>query len=86
LDVFVVAYLDDVVIYSAREEDHEEHVRQVLRALVGARLYYKLSKCLFGVHEIDFLGYIANVHGVTMEKSRVATIFDWPEPTNIREI
>jgi transposase InsO family protein len=86
LDVFVVVYLDDVVIYSTREEDHEEHVRQVLKALIEAGLYCKLSKCSFGVHEIDFLGYIVNVCGVTMEKSRVATILDWPEPTNIREV
>jgi hypothetical protein len=46
-----------------------------------AGLCCKLSKCSFGVYEIDFLGYIVNVHGVTMEKSRVVTILDWPEPT-----
>ena len=86
LDVFVVVYLDDMVIYSAREEDHEEHVRKVLEALIEAGLYCKLSKCVFGVREIDFLGYIVNTDGVAMEKSRVSTIQDWPEPQSIHEI
>ena len=74
LDVFVVVYLDNMVIYSAREEDHEEHIWKVLKALIEAGLYCKLSKCVFGIREIDFLRYIVNTDGVAIEKSQVLTI------------
>ena len=57
-----------------------------MEALIEAGLYYKLSKCIFGVREIDFLRYIVNTDGVAMEKSRVSTIQDWPEPQSIHEI
>jgi len=86
LDVFVVVYLDDIVVYSSREEDHEGHVRKVLEALVEAGLYVKLSKCHFSAREIDFLGYRVSTEGISMEPSRVETILSWPEPQSKRDI
>jgi transposase InsO family protein len=86
LDVFVVAYLDDLVIYSKREEDHEEHVRLVLKALMDAGLYCKLSKCTFSAREIELLGYVVSDKGVSMSKSRLNPILDWPEPRSIKDI
>ena len=75
-----------MVIYLAREEDHEEHIWKILEALIEAGLYYKLSKYVFGICKIDFLGYIVNINGVTIEKSWVLTIQDWPESQSIYEI
>ena len=62
--MFVVAYMDDLVIYSKREEDHEEHIRLVLKALMEAGLYCKLSKCTFSAREIELLGYIVSDKGI----------------------
>ena len=86
LDVFVVVYLDDIVVYSSREEDHEGHVRAVLKALAEAGLYVKLSKCHFSAREIDFLGYQVSTEGISMESSRVETILSWPEPESKHDI
>jgi len=86
LDVFVVVYLDDIVVYSRDETKHVEQVRQVLANLREAGLYLKLSKCFFHVREINFLGFMISSEGVSMEVSRVETILSWPKPTNRVEI
>ena len=54
LNMFLIVYLDDIVIYSNTLEDHLEHLRQVLDALRMNELYAKLHKCIFGKPEIEF--------------------------------
>ena len=58
LDRFVLVYLDDILIYSTSDDEHERHLRCVFDRLRKLVLYAKLSKCEFGVHEVDYLGYI----------------------------
>jgi Reverse transcriptase (RNA-dependent DNA polymerase) len=86
LDIFCIAYLDDIMVYSERVEDYEEHVRKVLERLRQYSLYAKLSKCLFSVEELEFLDYIIGILGISMDYRRVATIRDWLTPTIYREI
>ena len=74
-----------MVVYSKREEDHEGHVRLVLKFLINAGLYRKLSKCTFGAREIELLGYVVSDKGVSMSKSRPNMILDWPEPWSIKD-
>ena len=47
LDKFVIVFLDDILIYSTSEEEHEENLRMVLQVLREHKLYAKLSKCIF---------------------------------------
>jgi hypothetical protein len=74
LDVFVIAYLYDIVVYSNTVEEHRKHVRTVLKALLKAGLYLKLRKCKFNAKEIRFLRFIITPEEVRMEKDRIATI------------
>ena len=67
LDITVIVYLDDVLVFSRNPSQHEKHVREVLKALLKAGLYAKLSKCLFSVTRIPFLGFILTDEGVEME-------------------
>jgi hypothetical protein len=48
LDKFIVVFINDILVYSKDEEEHEEHLRLVLQKLQDHRLYAKLSKCEFG--------------------------------------
>jgi hypothetical protein len=86
LDIICIAFLDDIMVYSERVKDHIEHVLKILERLKQYSLYAKLSKCLFSVIEVEFLGYIMGVAGVLMDLRRVATIRDWPTPTTYCEI
>ena len=86
LDIFAIAYLDDIVIYSQNEEEHIKHVRRVLERLREAKLYLKLSKCVFHAREINYLGFLISPDGISVDRSRVETILSWPEPKNIHDI
>jgi Reverse transcriptase (RNA-dependent DNA polymerase) len=86
LDIFYIIYLDDIMVYSERVEDHEEHVRKVLERLRQYNLYIKLLKYLFSVEELEFLGYIIRILGISMDYRRVAIIRDWPTLIIYREI
>jgi hypothetical protein len=61
LDRFVVVFIDDILIYSKSDSDHEEHLRLVLQKLRHHRLYAKFSKCEFWIDEEPFLGHIISI-------------------------
>lgn len=74
IDVFVIVYLDDILIYSKEEHLHTEHVTKVLGQLDKYGLFCKLEKYEFDVKEVEFLGYIVSQKGIKMNETRVATI------------
>ena len=67
LDIFVIVFLDDILIYSMEESQHKQHVQIVLKALLVAELFTKLLKCLFSVKHVLFLRYIITDTGVEMK-------------------
>jgi hypothetical protein len=58
LDKFVVVFIDDILIFSKDEEEHDEHLRLVLQKLRENQLYAKLNKCECWLKEVSFLGHI----------------------------
>ncbi|SLM35424.1 Reverse transcriptase domain [Lasallia pustulata] len=71
LDITCVVYLDNILIFSKNESDHEEHVQQVLAALRHYDLHLKISKCSFNTTEVDFLGFRTNTEGIFMDPERI---------------
>ena len=86
VDVTCVVYLDDILIYSEKKEDHDNHVKEVLERLRQHRLYINLKKCDFDSPQVEFLGFIVSTGGVAMDAQRVQSVVDWPEPDSIRAI
>jgi hypothetical protein len=80
LDVFVTAYLDDILIYSNSLEEYRKHVVKVLEALSEADLHLKPKKCEFRQREVKYLGFIISTSRTKMDPAKVATIQEWPEP------
>jgi hypothetical protein len=74
MDEFVVVYLDDILIFSKNQEDHNKHVRLVTTTLREHGLYAKLEKCEFDKSSVAFLGYVISPDGIFMDKSKVETI------------
>jgi hypothetical protein len=86
LDKFMVVFIDDNLIYSQNEQEHEEHLRKVLQRLRDCQLYAKLSKCEFWISEVLFLGHIINREGLAIDPKKVTTILDWKAPKDVRGI
>ena len=86
LDDFVLSFIDNIVVYSQTIEAHTGQVRQVLQKLREAKLYVKLSKCIFDAEEIDFLGFKVGQFGIGMVPSKVDTIATWPVPLTHCEV
>jgi hypothetical protein len=86
LDKFIVVFIDDILICSQNEHEHEEHLRKVLQRLRDCQLYAKLSKCEFWISEVLFLGHIINRDGLAMDPKKVAAILDWKAPKDVHGI
>jgi hypothetical protein len=73
LDKFVVVFIDDILVYSRNEEEHEEHLRHGLQKLRENQLYAKLSKCEFWLREVSFLGHVITGGGIAVIQGRLET-------------
>ncbi|KAK3548637.1 hypothetical protein QTP70_015934 [Hemibagrus guttatus] len=83
---WVIAYIDDILVYSAFLEEHVLHVREVLSRLQQHHLYVKLEKCEFHRSTVTFLGYVVSRRGVEMDEVNVRAVTDWSAPTTVREL
>ena len=86
LDVFVIVYLDNLLIYSKSEQEHIEHVKMVLEKLSQRNLLLKPEKCEFYRKEVEFLGYVVDIDGVRMDVAKIEAVLQWPTPTTIKEV
>ncbi|KAL0195822.1 hypothetical protein M9458_009394, partial [Cirrhinus mrigala] len=86
LNKYVIAYIDDILVYSKSKEEHVNHVRTVLSRLLQNQLYVKAEKCEFHVHQTTFLGYHISHQGVKMDSSKIQAVTEWPQPTTVKEL
>jgi hypothetical protein len=83
LDKFVVVFIDDILIYSKMEAEHEEHQRLVLEKLRANQLYVELSKCEFWLSQVALLGHLISTGGVSIDLGKVREVMNWMPPMNI---
>jgi hypothetical protein len=74
LDKFVVVLINDILVFSKNEKEHEKHLRLVLQKLREHQLYAKLSKCEFWLKEVSFLGHIISNGGVAVDPKKVQDV------------
>ena len=86
LDQFVVVFVDDILIYSQSEWEHEYHLRIVLQLLRDHQLYAKFSKCEFWLTQVIFLGHVMSASGVSVDLEKVEAVMSWEGPKSIFEI
>ncbi|WVZ84376.1 hypothetical protein U9M48_031414 [Paspalum notatum var. saurae] len=86
LDKFVVVFIDDILIYSKTEEEHEEHLRLVLQKLREYKLYAKLNKCEFWLDQVPFLGHIVSKGGIMVDPGKISSVMDWKVPEAVKEV
>jgi hypothetical protein len=86
LDKFMVVFIDDILIFSKNEEEHDEHLHSVLQKLRDNQLYTKLNKCEFWLKEVSFLGHIIFEGGIYVDPSKVNDVLSWKTPQNVSDI
>ena len=86
LDHFVVVYLDNILVFSKNEKDHENHVQLVLKKLHSARLYAKLKKCIFHQPKVEFFGYIISRESLSMDSKKIEAVISWKRPSIVRDV
>ena len=86
LDKFVVVFIDDILVYSKSEEEHEDHLRLVLQKLRNNQLYAKYSKSAFWLRKVSFLGHVISNGGIVVDPSKVEDVLKWSPPQSVSEI
>ena len=86
LDMFVIVFLDDILVYSRSEEEHEHHLRMVLQVLRENQLYAKLSKCSFYQKKIHYLGHIISKDGIVVDPEKIESIRKWSSLKKMKKV
>ncbi|KAJ0927040.1 putative nucleotidyltransferase, Ribonuclease H [Helianthus annuus] len=86
LDKFIIVFIDDILIYSKSQEEHEQHLRLILEFLRKEQLYAKFSKCDLWLRKVHFLGHVVNRDGIHVDPSKVDSIRNWLAPRTPTEI
>ena len=87
LDIFIIVYLDDILIYTEDQgQGYVEAVRWVLDLLRKNGLFANLKNCRFHKHEVKFLRYVISSQGIRIEDERIEVVRNWSEPKSVRDI
>jgi hypothetical protein len=86
LNMFVLVFIDYILIYSKNREEHEEHLKLVLQVLREYQLYSKLSKCDFFQKQVYYLGHVVYEEGVAVDHYKIKAIMDWPTLKDVSDI
>jgi hypothetical protein len=86
LDIYVIVYLDNILIFSKSREEHVGHVKEVLKRLQQNHLYGNPKKCDFFVDRVTYIGPVITPEGISMEKDKVQAVLEWPAPTSVKEV
>ncbi|GJY61578.1 putative reverse transcriptase domain-containing protein [Tanacetum coccineum] len=86
LDKFVIVFIDNILIYSHNEKEHEEHLKTILEMLKKEELYAKFSKCEFWINTVKFLGHVIDSSGIHVDPTKIEAVKNWASPTTPSEI
>ena len=86
LDVFVVVFIDDILVYSRNTEEHAEHLRLIFERLRKHQLFAKASKCTLHVNEVEFLGQWITPEGAAPIAEKLRAVRDWEPPNSVKDV
>ena len=85
LDVFVVVFIDDILVYSRNSEEHAEQLRLIFERLRKYQLFANASKCTLHINEVEFVGQWITQEGAAPIAEKLCVVCDWEPPTNAKD-
>jgi len=85
-DIFIVIYLNNILIFYDSLEDHQVHIQHVLEQLCEYNLHSELEKCLFHTQKIKFLGFMVTPAGISMAIAKTDAVIAWLTLTNLKAV
>ena len=82
----VLAFLDDLIVFSQTLEEHETRLGQVFDRLRNFGLKLSPEKCSFFCKSVSYLGHIVSEDGIGCDPSKIEAVRDWPRPCNMRQL
>ena len=85
-NVYAIAYLDYIIVYSKTYEEHLTHLRDIFERLDKANLKMKPSKCNFFEERVKYLGHVISGNGIEPDPEKVQAIEQLQPPTTVKEV
>jgi len=82
----IAIFVDDMLVGTETEEEHDKIVKEILRRLEENNLYIKPEKCVWKVRKIGFLGVVIGPNGIEMEEEKMDGVLSWPQPKNMKDV
>ena len=82
----MIVFIDDILVYSKTQEQHEEHLKEVVETVRRERLFAKFYKCEFWLHEVQFLGHLVNQKGILVDQAKIEAVMQWEVLRSLTEI
>ena len=81
-----MSFIDNVIIGTEKEKEHDRIVEEVVKRLAENNLYVKPEKCKWKVKEVGFLGVVIGLEGIKMKEEKVKGVLDWLTPKGVKDI
>ena len=82
----IVSFIDDIIIGTEEEEEHNEIVKEVVKRLAENDLYMKLEKCKWKVRKVGFLGVVIGPEGIKIKEEKVKGVLDQLTPKEVKDV
>ena len=86
LDVCVLIYMDDILIFSKSAEEHLQHIRQVFECLNEKKWHVKQKKCALFLEEVELLGHVISSEGIKVAHDKIDAVKSWPKLETVRDV
>ena len=83
---FVTIYLDDILVHSATDQKHCQHLQEVFTCITAAELTLRGRKCHIGMTSVSYLGHVFSETGMAPDPNKVQAVQDWPVPTDSKAV
>ena len=86
LNEFIIAYLDNIIIYFNSKEEHFQYIKQVLQRLVDEKMPVAIKKCKFYITKTKFCRFIIKLKKLSMDLKKIKVIVNWQKLSNITKL